>query len=203
MFAAHVNTKGETIIAMRPSFFMTYVTNAEQLHKFGEAADLNALNEIAKLRGKTDADQSTEITGKERKEVLRTVKQKVRDADFRDRIMTAYKSTCAMCDVQLRLIDAAHIVPVDSPTSTDDTNNGIALCALHHRAFDNGLISFDLSYKIQVSQTSLQKLTSMNLNGGYEAFKTNLRAVIDVPADTRDHPHPQHITQGRALRGWA
>jgi putative restriction endonuclease len=202
MFAAHVNTKGETIIAMRPSFFMTYVANAVQLHKFGKSAELSALNEIAEKRGKTDADQSTEITGKERKEVLRTVKHKVRDADFRDRILAAYRSTCAMCGMQLRLIDAAHIVPVDSPKSTDNTNNGIALCALHHRAFDNGLVSFDLKYRIELNQTNLRKLEALDLAGGYESFKNSLRAVIDVPADLRDHPHPQHIKQGRTLRGW-
>lgn len=203
MFAAHVNAKGETIIAMRATFFMTYVTNAVQLHKFGKAAELNSLNEIGAKRGHTDADQSPEITGKERKEVLRTIKQKVRDADFRDRIMTAYKCTCAMCSVQLKLIDAAHIVPVDSPKSTDETNNGIALCALHHRAFDNGLVSFDSGYKIEINQPNLQKLAALGLDGGYNAFKNNLRAVIDVPADRRDHPHPSHIKQGRVLRGWA
>jgi putative restriction endonuclease len=202
MFAAHVNAKGETIIAMRPSFFMTYVTNAIQLHKFGKSAELSLLNEIGEKRGKTDADQSPEIIGKERKEVLRIIKRKVRDADFRDRVMTAYKSTCAMCNIQLKLTDAAHIVPVDSPKSTDETNNGVALCVLHHRAFDNGLVSFDSVFRIEINQASLQKLTALGLNGGYKAFQNNLRAVIDVPADRRDHPHPSHIKHGRALRGW-
>lgn len=200
MFAAHVNSKGETIIAMRPSFFMTYVANAEQLHKFGKLAELKLLNEIGETRGKTKAGQFSKIAGKKRKEVLRIIKQKVRDADFRDRIMTAYKSTCAMCGIQMKLIDAAHIVPVESPKSTDDTNNGIALCALHHRAFDNGLVSFDSKYKIEVNQDRLQKLSAQNLDGGYNIFKNNLRAVIEIPADRRDHPHPSHIKLGRVLR---
>ncbi len=203
MFAAHVNAKGETIIAMRPAFFMTYVTNSVQLHKFGKSAELSSLNEIGIKRGNTDADQNPDITGTERKEVLRIIKQKVRDADFRDRIMTAYKSTCAMCSIQLKLIDAAHIVPVDSPKSTDKTNNGVALCVLHHRAFDNGLVSFDSNYRIDINQSNLEKLAALGLDGGYKAFKNNLRAVMDVPADLRDHPHPAHIKQGRLLRGWA
>lgn len=202
MFAAHVNAKGETIIAMRPAFFMTYVTNAVQLHKFGKSAELDSLNAIAEKRGESEADERSVIIGKERREVLQVVKRKVRDADFRERIMTAYKSTCAMCGLQLRLIDAAHIVPVDSPKSTDETNNGLALCALHHRAFDNGLVSFDKEYRIEIHQGKHRDLDALGLNGGYKTFEKNLRAVIDLPADRRDHPHPSHIKQGRLLRGW-
>ena len=202
MFAAHVNAKSETIIAMRPEFFMTYVTNSMQLHKFGTSAELNSLNTIAETRGETDTDQSPEITGKKRKEVLLIIKKKVRDADFRNRIMTAYKSTCAMCGLQLKLIDAAHIVPVDSPKSTDETNNGIALCALHHRAFDNGLVSFDKNYRIEIHQEKNKNLTKIGLDAGIMMFKKNLNSVIYLPADRRDHPHQSHIKQGRLLRGW-
>jgi putative restriction endonuclease len=187
---------------MRPAFFITYVTNAAQLHEFGKSVELNSLNSIAEKRGKTEADERPNVIGKERREVLRLVKKKVRDADFRERIMTAYKSTCAMCGLQLKLIDAAHIVPVDSPKSTDETNNGLALCALHHRAFDNGLVSFDKDYRIEVHQGKHQDLAALGLNAGYNTFEKNLRAVIGLPADRRDHPHPSHIKQGRFLRGW-
>jgi putative restriction endonuclease len=200
MFAAHVNAKGETIIAMRPSFFMTYVINASQLHKFGKSTALSLLNEIGEKRGQTNADESAEIKGKDRREVLRIIKQKVREADFRDRILTAYKATCAMCGIQLGLLDAAHIVPVYSPKSTDETNNGIALCSLHHRAFDNGLVSIDSKYRIEINQANLNKLSVQGLDGGYATFQKNLRAVIAVPADRRDHPHPSHIKLGRILR---
>lgn len=202
MFAAHANVKGETIIALRPSFFMTYVVNAMKLHKIGKSAELNLLNEIGEKRGNTDADEDSEVTGKERREVLRTVKQKVREADFRDRVLTAYRSSCAMCGIQLKLVDAAHIVPVGSPKSTDDTNNGVALCALHHRAFDNGLVSFDLAYRIEIHPAILERLARQRVDGGYNLFKKHLRAVIDIPVDRRDHPHPSHIKQGRGLRGW-
>ncbi len=200
MFAAHVNAKGETIIAMRPAFFMTYVINSSQLHKFGKSADLRLLNEIGEKRGETNADESPEIKDKERREVMRVIKQKVRDADFRDRILTAYKSTCAMCGIQLGLLDAAHIVPVYSPKSTDDTNNGVGLCALHHRAFDNGLVSFDSKYRIEINQANLKILSAHGLDGGYTTFTKNLRKVIYIPADRRDHPHPSHIKLGRILR---
>lgn len=202
IFAAHVNSKGETIIAMRPSFLMTYVASARQLHNFGKAADLSLLNEIGKNRGKSDVDESSEVSLPERREVMRVVKRKIRAADFRDRIMAAYKSTCAMCGTQLNLIDAAHILPVESPKSTDDTNNGIGLCALHHRAFDGALLSFDTNFKIEINDRRIQELAALKLDGGLAAFRGGLRAVIDLPADKRDHPHSKHIVEGRALRRW-
>jgi putative restriction endonuclease len=40
----------------------------------------------------------------------------------------------------LKLPDAAHIVPVTFPDSTDEVTNGLGLCRLHHGAYDNGLL---------------------------------------------------------------
>ena len=46
-----------------------------------------------------------------------------------------------MCGIQLGLIDAAHIIPHSNEKGTDDLDNGISLCPLHHRAYDR---AFDL-----------------------------------------------------------
>ena len=43
---------------------------------------------------------------------------------------------------ELSLLDAAHLYPI-SKKGTDDPRNALVLCALHHRAFDRGLILID------------------------------------------------------------
>jgi putative restriction endonuclease len=103
----------------------------------------------------------------------------------------------------LELIDAAHIIPVAASTSTDETKNGIALCKLHHTAFDRNLISFDERYKIEVSDSEVSRLTASNLVGGLKEFKQKLRTAIILPADRRDYPPPEYITEARKVRSWA
>jgi putative restriction endonuclease len=50
------------------------------------------------------------------------------------------------------LIDAAHIHGwSDAPAERLDPANGIALCALHHRAFDSGLMHFAKGGRIVIA----------------------------------------------------
>ncbi|MGA9070113.1 MAG: HNH endonuclease, partial [Terracidiphilus sp.] len=127
---------------------------------------------------------------------------KYRATDFRRRVLGAYSYRCAACGIQLELIDAAHIIPVAAPTSTDETKNGIAFCKLHHAAFDRNLLSFDARYKIEISESEIARLTSSNLSGGLIVFKKNLRTAIILPNDKRDYPPSQYIEEARKVRNW-
>jgi putative restriction endonuclease len=75
---------------------------------------------------------------------------------FRGVIMRLYDYTCAACRFRLitldgmTAVDAAHIVPF-SISRDDGVGNGLALCKLHHWAFDNGLISIDDNFCLLVS----------------------------------------------------
>jgi putative restriction endonuclease len=72
---------------------------------------------------------------------------------FREAVLAAYDTRCAICAFALRdILNASHIVPwsVDSKRRVDPTN-GLALCSLHDRAFDRGLISIDSEYRVLLS----------------------------------------------------
>ena len=56
-----------------------------------------------------------------------------------------------MCGIQLDLVDAAHIVPHAHPKGLDAVSNGLALCALHHRSYDTGLLYVDGEYSIHLN----------------------------------------------------
>jgi putative restriction endonuclease len=80
-----------------------------------------------------------------------------RSTGFRRAVVTAYKHTCAMCRIRVvtpegrTAVSAAHIVPW-SISHNDDPRNGIALCGLHHWAFDQGLITIEAKdYRIIIS----------------------------------------------------
>src|SRR5205085_6153280 len=82
----------------------------------------------------------------------------VRSAAFRSVIMKLYDYTCAACRLRIitldggSAVDAAHIIPF-SISHDDGIGNGLALCKIHHWAFDNGLLSLDDRYKLIISST--------------------------------------------------
>ena len=69
--------------------------------------------------------QEIERIAPERQRVVASVARLTRAADFRRRVMRAYATTCAVTGMQLRLVDAAHILPVGAEGSTDATSNGL------------------------------------------------------------------------------
>lgn len=85
-----------------------------------------------------------------------TDRSRNRDPRFRDIVLRAYHSRCAFCGYDLRLdgalvgIEAAHIhwKAYGGPCVV---NNGLALCTLHHDAFDMGAFGLDESMTIRIS----------------------------------------------------
>lgn len=198
-FSVHRRHNNEIVVAFRPEFLVDYALNAQSLHKTGKAAeDLSLLNSLDSI---TDA-QIDAVPNRKRQVILSQIARKYRAYDFRRRVLGAYEHRCAVCGVQLELIDAAHIVPVADPGSTDETTNGIALCKIHHAAMDRNLISFDEKYKIEVSESEIERLADANLVGGIREFKQHLKAAIILPNDRRDYPSPTYIKQARTVRKW-
>ena len=127
----------------------------------------------------------------------------LRENGFRSRVLGAYGHSCAMCGVQLGLLDAAHILPAAHPDSTDGTNNGVALCALHHRAFDRTLVTFDSEFRTHANEDMISRLAAENKDGGLTAFRDALQPILALPPDRRDRPGKRFIDSANELRGWA
>lgn len=197
-FSIGERANGEVVVAFRPELLVTYAQNAAGLHRQAEYADLDMLNNVFEI---TQADIA-QIDNEPRRKVVATIVKRYRAADFRRRVLGAYGHRCAMCGLQLNLVDAAHIVPVAFEDSTDATVNGIALCKLHHAAFDRSLISFDERYRVEVSNNEVARLTSSGLDGGMQDFTAGLRDAIFLPNDARDYPCPELIGLSRRLRHW-
>jgi len=198
-FSIYNRQNGEIAIAFRPEFIVDYALNSASLHLTGVAAsDMSLLNNLDTL---TD-DQIVKVKNNKRKIILAQIAKRFRENDFKKRVLGAYQNRCSVCGIQLNLIDAAHIIPVAVDTSTDETRNGIALCKLHHSAYDRNLISFDERYKIELSTSEVARLTAQNLIGGLKEFKKHLKTAIILPSDRRDYPPPAYITESRQVRNW-
>jgi len=79
-----------------------------------------------------------------------------RNPAWRSAVLQAWDRQCAFCGYDGQLagasagIDAAHVrwFTFDGP---DDLDNGLALCALHHKLFDLGALGLDLNLRVLVS----------------------------------------------------
>lgn len=201
--APYFKGNDEIAVAFRQDFFMDYVEDMEKIHGFGESeTDVEILENATENPDNINDEDLNRVTVPERKEIVATVTRKVRDNNFRSRVLTAYSQKCAFCGIQLKLIEAAHVLPVSAEGSPDDTSNGIALCSLHHKAYDNTLVGFDTDYRIVLNEEIIEKLERKNLVDGLDQFRKNLRAMIILPPDVRDRPHVEFVNRANKYRGW-
>jgi putative restriction endonuclease len=85
-----------------------------------------------------------------------TVKMRLQQRAFREKVLDAYRSQCAFCRLKHReLLDAAHIIPDTVPEGTSTIENGISLCKLHHAAYDSFLLGVTPDYVIHVREDVL------------------------------------------------
>jgi putative restriction endonuclease len=191
---------GELSIAVRPDLIGLYVEQMITLHDSGnDPAQLAALRQMAS----DPLDIEPDDLPASRREVMSTTLRRLRNSRFSEQVLGAYSHRCAFCGIQLRLLDAAHIVPVKHPASNDKVTNGVALCALHHRAYDAALVTFNTDYSIRISQEKTAKLSADGQGKGLDQFTAALRPSLLLPHTQANRPSPQMIAKANVLRGWA
>ncbi|MGN6597670.1 MAG: HNH endonuclease, partial [Actinomycetes bacterium] len=90
-----------------------------------------------------------------RSETLRRLHQPV----FRGMIMRAYEESCAVCGLRhSELLDAAHIVEDRHEMGVAAIRNGLALCKIHHAAFDTGILGIRPDLLVQIRADILEEL---------------------------------------------
>lgn len=101
--------------------------------------------------------------GKVREQI---VKGRVNQSFFRSSILAAYNNTCCITGInQPELLIAGHI----RPWGIDEKNrlnprNGIAINALHDKAFEAGYITITTDYKVKVSSLILRNRNQHTLD---------------------------------------
>ena len=107
--------------------------------------------------------------GKSREQI---VKARVNQFFFRKSILASYNNTCCITGLnQSELLIAGHIKPWSSdPQNRLNPRNGIAINALHDKAFENGLITITQDYKIKVSNILLNQKKSDSLENYFVKY---------------------------------
>jgi putative restriction endonuclease len=114
------------------------------------------------------------------------VMSRIHQASFRQKVMSAYQSHCAICRLQrAELVEAAHIVP-DAEGGPPVVMNGIALCKLHHAAFDRHILGVRPDLTVIVRPDVLDQVDGPMLLHGLQAFH-NARLLV-TPAKADEQP---------------
>ena len=164
-------------VGTRPGWYRPiYPTYVER----DEPAELRVLLTFGKMRGPYDEREPVHLTDQiERGYVVREVKQRIHQAQFRGVVLPAYHDGCAICRLrEVRLLDAAHIVPDTEDTGEPVVSNGLSLCSIHHRAFDQDLVGVAPDLRVHVSHRLLDDDDGPMLNVLKEFHGT----TIDQPS---------------------
>ena len=95
--------------------------------------------------------------------------QRLHQAEFRVRVLSAYKEQCSFCHLRhIQLLDAAHIIPDGEDGGEPIVPNGLSLCKIHHAAFDNNIVGVNPDYQIIVREDVLEEIDGPMLKYGIQ-----------------------------------
>jgi putative restriction endonuclease len=121
----------------------------------------------------------------------REARYRLHQQRFKLDVMRAYRHRCAICSLREReLVQAAHIVPDVEATGIAAVVNGLALCAIHHLAFDRNLLGIDPGGVVHIADRLLREIDGPMLRTGLQGFHG---ARIVAPRRPQDRPDPHRL----------
>lgn len=118
-----------------------------------------------------DEDQRETMEGDAAEHVRRYIRversQRMHQRVFRSTVMRAYATRCAVCSLTHgELLDAAHIIEDGHELGVASVRNGLALCKIHHAAFDAGILGIRPDHVVQIRKDLLAEVDGPMLQYG-------------------------------------
>lgn len=135
-----------------------------------------------------------EDVGAETRRYMETLNQvRLHQPMFRARVLAAYESRCALCRLRhIELLDAAHIIPDGLPNGDPVVPNGLALCKIHHAAYDRNILGVRPDLVIEIRHDILDEIDGPMLRHGLQEMN-GLR--LTVPTSRRSQPDTSRLEQ--------
>lgn len=128
----------------------------------------------------------------ERRYSVRETRVRLHQARFRGHVLLAYDDRCTVCRLkETRLLDAAHIVADVEERGEPHVTNGLSLCSIHHRAFDENLVGIAPDYTVSVAPRLLDDEDGPML----ELLKGFHQATIELPSRRTWRPDRERLAE--------
>jgi len=138
------------------------------------------------IRGLVDATSPAE--SQLRRYVMAESKRRLHQPVFRATVMRAYETRCAVCSLAHgQLLDAAHIVPDSDEAGIPTVRNGLAMCKIHHAAYDAHIMGVSPDYVVKIRADLLDEIDGPMLQYGLkERHDQKLMVLPSVRAQRPD-----------------
>jgi putative restriction endonuclease len=141
----------------------------------------------------TDQDLEGVDDTLDRRYTRRLTLQRLHQVLFRPKVLRAYESRCALCRLRhLPLLDAAHILPDRHPHGQPVVPNGLAMCKIHHAAYDANILGIRPDHVVEVRNDILTEIDGPMLRHGLQEMHG---ARIALPRSRRDHPDSNRLEE--------
>ncbi len=128
-----------------------------------------------------------------RRYTTQLARRRLHQSVFRERVLTAYASRCAICRLRHReLLDAAHILADAHPSGAPIVPNGLSLCKIHHSAFDANIVGIRPDYVVEVRADVRRERDGPMLQHGIQSVHGE---PLHLPRRAVDRPNPAHLEE--------
>jgi putative restriction endonuclease len=129
-----------------------------------------------------------------RRYLIAETKRRLHQPVFASQVMLAYETRCAVCALGHReLLDAAHIIPDNDPRGLPIVPNGLALCKIHHAAYDRNILGIRPDYVVEVHDRLLEELDGPMLLHGLQDHHN--ASLMRLPRQRADQPDPDRLLE--------
>ncbi len=133
--------------------------------------------------------QETPVTEHLRRYIRRETRQRLHQPVFRATVLRAYETRCAVCSLRHRqLLDAAHIVADREQDGVASVRNGLALCKIHHAAYDCHVLGIRPDLVVEIRPDLLAEVDGPMLEHGLKG--RHGRQLMALPAARAERPDP-------------
>ena len=207
-FTSQSLMKQVSTIAVPSEYLGVYVENFALFHKIETEEELRNITRSNPELVSLDTSYNTEkidyeisVGGiREKVEIVSTRTAYPRDRKFSETVLNAYGYSCAICQKQLGIVEAAHIIPHSHGDSVDTVNNGIALCVEHHKHYDQALLMPYVNNKLFVNSEKVEFLKAINRDNGIESVLKLENTPYILPSIPAHHPNEQYLELGVKIR---
>jgi putative restriction endonuclease len=125
-----------------------------------------------------------------RRYITRETRVRLHQPVFRATVLRAYNVRCAVCSLRhAELLDAAHIVPDREEAGIASVRNGLAMCKIHHAAYDSRILGVRPDLVVEIRSDLLDEIDGPMLKYGLQG--RHGQRLMSIPAARTERPDPE------------
>lgn len=119
--------------------------------------------------------------------------RRVHQPAFRSMVLRAYETQCTVCHFRhAELLDAAHILGDRHERGDAIVTNGMAMCKIHHAAYDRDFMGVTPDYEVRINKDLLEEVDGPMLKHGLQEMHG---IHLTVPRRVQERPDRERLAE--------